>query len=63
MRYRGMIRAVPGTICTTRIRTRNAVAPLSRNRLMAAAAKKANTSVISVAAATTIKLLRASSQK
>ncbi len=57
------MRAVPGTICTTRMSTRNAAAPRSRNRLMAAAARNPRTKVIITAEVTTTRLLRASSQK
>ena len=59
----GIISAVPGTICTTRISTRKPDAPLRRKRLTAAAARNPNTRVMAVADVTTITLLRASSRK
>ena len=63
MRNKGIMRAVPGTICTTRMSTRNPDAPLSRNRLIAAAARNPKTRVITIAEPDDNRLLRASSRK
>ena len=63
IRYRGMMRATSGTICTQMIMTRNAVRPLNPKRAVPTAARNAIARASTNTTPTMVRLFLTSSRK